>query len=369
MRTYTHLTDYLILLLLAVTSTSFAQAKLTTADMVNFRKNGDAYTTNGNCFRLTDAVNWSGGSIWHRDAIDLSGPFVMELNLVLGCKDDRGADGMVFIFHREANMTGYRGEGMGFAGLRPSLGIELDTWRNEHLGDPAQDHVAILRDGSPRHWHNLAGPVNLPNLEDCRPHRVFIKWRPEHHLLTVAIDGVERIRYRGDIVQEIFSGDPQVYWGVSAATGQFNNRQEICFEKLEFSMSTPLAQLLPSQIRQLKHNDGLRLDKIQFSAGQTSLNAATTAELDKLVRYLKNNEKYAIEIAAYTDSSGSETANRRLSQLRAETIKKYLIGKGVDHKRIYAFGYGESNPLASNATPEGRIKNRRVTFRVFRLIP
>lgn len=346
-----------------------SQATLTTADMVNFRRSGDAYNTGGNCFRLTDAVNWSGGSIWHRDAIDLSGPFIMQLNLVLGCKDNDGADGMVFIFHTEANMTGYRGEGMGFAGLYPSLGIEFDTWENEHLGDPPQDHVAIMKNGSPRHWSNLAGPVRIPNLEDCRPHRIFINWRPEPQLLTVAIDGVERIRYRGDIVRHIFAGNSRVYWGVSAATGQYNNRHEICFEKLEFSMPSPLARLDLRQIRQLKEDAGLILDNIKFGSGQTTLDAGATAELEKLVRYLKANEEYAIEVAAYTDSSGSETANRRLSQQRADTIKKYLTGKGIDQKRIYAFGYGESNPLASNATLEGRIKNRRIAFRIFRLVP
>lgn len=345
------------------------QSRLTAEDMKKFVASGDAFITGGNCFRLTEAMDWSRGSIWYRESIDLSAPFVMELNLMLGCKDRDGADGMVFIFHPYPTMTGRAGEGMGFGGLRPSLGIELDTWENEHLGDPPQDHIAILQDGSPAHWYNLAGPAKIPNLEDCRPHRIYVSWKPDYKLLSVAIDGVERIRYQGDIINEVFGGVSEVYWGVSGATGRYNNRQEICFEKLEFAKVAPLAYLMPSQIRQLKKEEGLLLDRVKFPSGQVRLTEGTTLELDKLVRYLDQNGNYAIEIAAFTDSSGSESGNLRISQARADAIKQYLISKGVEAKRIYAFGYGESDPIASNDTPEGRAKNRRVAFSVFRIVP
>lgn len=360
-----------LLILLQTPSFFFlnAQSRLTAEDMAKFVPSGDAYVSGGNCFRLTEAMDWSRGSIWYRDAIDLGSPFVMELNLVLGCKDRDGADGMVFIFHPYPTMTGRPGEGMGFGGLRPSLGIELDTWENDHLGDPVQDHIAIMQDGSPAHWYNLAGPVKLPNLEDCQPHRIYVSWKPSYQLLSVAVDGVERIRYQGDIIKEVFGGISEVYWGVSAATGRYNNRQEICFEKLEFAKIAPLAYLMPSQISQLKKTEGLILDPVQFPSGQTRLNEKTIFELDKLVRYLKKNSAYAIEVAAFTDSSGSESGNLRISQTRADAIKKYLVSKGVEAKRVYAFGYGESNPIASNGTPEGRAKNRRIAFSIFRIVP
>jgi outer membrane protein OmpA-like peptidoglycan-associated protein len=353
----------------AFTSHAFTQTRLSAEDMANFRLSGDAYMSGGNCFRLTEAMDWSGGSIWYRDAIDLKEPFAMELNLMLGCKDRDGADGMVFIFHPYAMMTGRPGEGMGYSGLRPSLGIELDTWENEHLGDPPQDHIAILSNGSPAHWYNLAGPVKLPNLEDCRPHRIYVKWDPGYDLLSIAVDGVERIRYQGDIIQDAFDGISEVYWGVSAATGRYNNRQEICFEKLEFARVNAIARLSPGQITQLKKDDGLLFERVRFPSGQTSLTGETTGELDKLVRYLNQNTEYAIEIAAHTDASGSEAGNLSISQARADAIKRYLINKGVEAKRIYAFGYGEASPIATNATPEGRSKNRRIAFSIFRIVP
>lgn len=346
-----------------------AQTRLTAEDMAKFATSGDAYLSGNNCFRLTEAMDWAGGSIWYRDAIDLKSPFVMELNLMLGCKNDDGADGMVFIFHPYATMTGRMGEGMGFGGLRPSLGIELDTWENEHLGDPPQDHIAILQDGSPAHWYNLAGPIKLPNLEDCRPHRIYVSWKPEYQLLSIAIDGVERIRYKGDIIGDVFGGISQVYWGVSAATGRYNNRHEICFEKLEFAKVTPIAYLTPNQINLMKRPDGLVLDPVQFPSGQTLLSEETTFELEKIVKYLKRNTTFALEVATFTDSAGSDAGNLKISQARAEAIKKYLISKGIEAKRVYAFGYGEATPIASNATPEGRAKNRRVAFKLFRVVP
>ena len=349
----------------------FMGLPLSAQDLIldDFTMSGDTYIVGDECYRLTDEYNYSSGSIWYKYPVSLSNPFDIELKIMMGCKDEEGADGMVFIFTSRPNRVGGAGEGIGFGGLRPSFGIEIDTWENEHLGDPPQDHIAILQDGSPAHWYNLAGPVKIPNVEDCRPHRIFVSWKPDYKVLSVAVDGVERIRYKGDIINEVFGGVAEVYWGVSAATGRYNNRQEICFEKLEFAKVAPLAYLMPSQISQLKKESGLLLDRVKFPSGQVRLNEATTFELDKLVRYLKRNDGYAIEVAAFTDSSGSESGNRRISQARAEAIKQYFISKGIPSKRIYAFGYGESNPIATNGTAEGRAQNRRVAFSIFRIVP
>ena len=67
-----------------------------------------------------------------------------------------------------------------------------------------------------------------------------------------------------------------------------------------------------------------------------------------------------IEIQGHTDSSGSADLNRALSMLRAEAVREYLIGKGIDPARMTAVGYGEDLPIGDNATAEGRAMNRRV---------
>jgi OOP family OmpA-OmpF porin len=67
-------------------------------------------------------------------------------------------------------------------------------------------------------------------------------------------------------------------------------------------------------------------------------------------------------VQGFTDSIGTEEYNLGLSQRRADAVRNYLVEKGVDPKIITAKGYGESNPVASNDTKEGRALNRRVEF-------
>ena len=93
-------------------------------------------------------------------------------------------------------------------------------------------------------------------------------------------------------------------------------------------------------------------------------------ELDKLYALLMQHPSYIIELSAHTDSRGSDLYNLNLSQKRAESVKKYLVSKGIPEKRLLAKGYGENLPVADNENsdgsdyPEGRMKNRRTEFRI-----
>ncbi len=84
-------------------------------------------------------------------------------------------------------------------------------------------------------------------------------------------------------------------------------------------------------------------------------------EIERFAKFLKENPNIKVEIQGHTDSIGSERYNLILSQKRAEAVKDILVKKyGISPDRIIAKGYGESKPIASNKTPEGRAKNRRV---------
>ncbi len=74
---------------------------------------------------------------------------------------------------------------------------------------------------------------------------------------------------------------------------------------------------------------------------------------------MKNNPELYVEVAGHTDSIGDNEANLKLSQLRADAIKNYLVNKGIDPKRFFTVGYGEEFPIAPNTTEEGRKQNRR----------
>ncbi len=355
-----------MLLALFLFTAGFTQSK---PDAKDFNAFGDANLTGSECFRLTNDYEWSGGSIWYKKGIDLNAPFSMELSLMLGCKDADGADGMAFVFHPEAVAQGHQGEGMGFAGLYPSLIVEIDTWENEHLGDPRQDHVALLRDGSPNHHYGLAGPNIIANMEDCKQHKVKMDWNPGSKHLQLSIDGKRVLSYNGDIVKRIFSNNSVVYFGVTAATGRYSNRQEICFEKMEIREARKPAFLSSTEARKLMKGETLILEDLQFDSGKTAPRPDGLVELDKLVKFLKDNPEMGVEIGAYTDSSGDDGRNQNISDRRAKAIEDYLAKEGISRKRIYPRGYGEERPIASNATPDGRMKNRRIEIRVFRMLP
>lgn len=185
---------------------------------------------------LTQAQTWQGGSVWQGTKIDLNQPFDFAFNVFLGCQDEAGADGIVFMLQPLSTSLGVSGGGLGFQGVSPSIGIALDTWQNieptENDNDPAYDHISIQANGVTVHGNDLAGPVQAsatsPNIEDCAWHVFRIKWEPDTHTLSTYFDGVFRLSATKDIVAEIFHNDPMVYWGFSASTGGSYNIQKFC---------------------------------------------------------------------------------------------------------------------------------------------
>lgn len=347
---------------------SFSLHSQSKPDINAFNPRGNAVKVNDQCFRLTSDSPWQGGSVWHKEPIKLSEPFEMELDLMMGCDDRGGADGMVFVFHTEPTYRGYKGEGIGFGGIVPSLGIEIDTWQNFHLQDPSQDHVAILYDGNVNHRYNLAGPIKIKNVEDCRSHSFKIKWDPASKLLEAYLDGSRVIFAKYDIIKNIFRDNDKVYWGVTAATGAHSNRHEICFEKLDFTIARD-SRFDREMSKKILDGDVVSLDNVKFGSGQTDLLPISKSELDKLVDLLKKNPDMDVDVIGHTDSSGAASQNKVLSEKRAEAVEDYLTEHGIDRDRINARGYGESYPLESNRTATGRLKNRRIEIIVSRPVP
>ena len=103
---------------------------------------------------------------------------------------------------------------------------------------------------------------------------------------------------------------------------------------------------------------------VSFQPNSDKLTAEGRTTLDGVAATLKGQEDLKVEIAGHTDSVGSEAYNTLLSQRRADSVKTYLSGKGIDAKRMTAVGYGEAEPVASNDSEDGRRTNRRVEFRI-----
>jgi len=196
--------------------------------------NGSATQLSCNCYRLTQAVNNQSGSVWNENMISLTDSFDYTFDVYLG-NNDFGADGIAFVLQPISTSIGSTGGGLGYDGIAPSLAVEIDTYQNTNLGDPSYDHIAVMANGITDHSNpagNLAGPVSaLPddiNIEDGQDHLLRVAWDPLTLTLQIWFDGILRLEYQGNIVQDIFGGDPLVFWGFTGSTGGLNNEQRFC---------------------------------------------------------------------------------------------------------------------------------------------
>jgi OOP family OmpA-OmpF porin len=108
----------------------------------------------------------------------------------------------------------------------------------------------------------------------------------------------------------------------------------------------------------------LVLPEVVFAPGSTALSAEAREVLDGMAEALEDAPRdLRVEIGGHTDDAGDAADNLDLSQRRAEAVRAYLVAQGVPAERLVARGYGEGRPIADNATPEGRARNRRIEVR------
>ncbi len=115
---------------------------------------------------------------------------------------------------------------------------------------------------------------------------------------------------------------------------------------------------------QFEHPKLITLDNVYFDFAKSTLTKSSFEELNELVEFMKLKESLVIEIGGHTDHIGDDQANLELSQARANTVRRYLISKGISSRRIQAKGYGERAPIADNEIDQGRQKNRRTEVKI-----
>jgi len=103
---------------------------------------------------------------------------------------------------------------------------------------------------------------------------------------------------------------------------------------------------------------------INFDFGKSKMSKESDDKLNEAIDVLNKNPKVILFIGGYTDNIGSIPTNLLLSYSRAQTVRQYLISKGVDKNRIIISGNGKDNPVDNNKTPQGRAKNRRIEMKV-----
>lgn len=131
-------------------------------------------------------------------------------------------------------------------------------------------------------------------------------------------------------------------------------------------LMTPKKQNEPEEkpIQDLEKNGEVIMNNIQFASNSANVKHSSISSLEQLFNFLKSNPTISLEVSGHTDNIGTTEENYSLSIERANSIKAFLTNKGILSKRIKIKGYGESKPIASNETKDGKKKNRRVQIKV-----
>ena len=201
-----------------------------------FKLTYNAKRLGDSCFQLTKSNTFLNGAIWSQNRIDLSQNFKIYAKLNFG-NQSSGADGIGFVIQYLGSNLGSAGEGIGFGGISPSLGIEFDTYQNPY--DPAYDHAALIKNGNSQHQsspsNTLQGPLiplktNGATVKDGNYYPVAIIWDATTKTITCDFNGVQKINKVIDLTKDIFKDSQYVYWGFTAATGGQTNNHYVCID-------------------------------------------------------------------------------------------------------------------------------------------
>jgi len=222
---------------------------------------------------------------------------------------------------------------------------------------------SLDRDGNPLYpeWHEPADPTD-PN----GPRR----WEAfDYELACAELCGKGHFSMRRLV--KVVSEDEYEDW--------LNNQTSYYLSTIRNTDSDPFkGQLLDMEVteRKAEFNDALqsalasdtdkiiKLKYVNFETGSARLTSLSRYELDNLVSALNQAPAMSIEVAGHTDNTGSEEGNLDLSNRRAAAVTAYLKDKGIDESRFTAVGYGQSRPVDSNDTEDGRANNRRTEIQI-----
>lgn len=216
--------------------------------------NGTSEKRSVRCFTVTYEEKNQYGSVWWPDKLDLSQPFELNYVIYMGMKDGNGADGMAFVMHqdsKEFDAFGDKGGGLGYGvhpsqsntkRIAPSVTIEFDTWYNKKCGtsdtiEIKEDHTTVVYNGETCSPEFPPIPIKPAfafadqNVEDDQCHDYTIRWTPNPdntQTIQMFIDGHEVFTFTDDMINGVFGGDTNVFYGFTGSTGGSINEQTIC---------------------------------------------------------------------------------------------------------------------------------------------
>lgn len=209
----------------------------------------------------------------------------------------------------------------------------LARLREVYGADKVVDQIAVGQVSQPANWNNYVQKLITPQLKQVT--RGQLK-----------IDG-SNVSLRGEVANEA-------------------QRQKIASD---FATSLNPTYVINNGLRVTASEQGI-LDAtladriVEFDSGKATLTATGQAILDQMAGAMQKLAGRKFEIIGHTDNQGLKASNQSLSEARAAAVKTYLIGKGINGDTLGILGQGADRPVASNATPDGRARNRRIEFRI-----
>ncbi len=252
---------------------------------------------------------------------------------------------------------------------------EIITKLTQTIGKEKVTDKIEIKANAPKDWQYIStflveklltvdyGDMNLSNYS-----YTFNAHLPTHEKKMAFLNSIKEVmsnpdnhfgRYRGDyVITAPIPGSPIV-----AQTATSNKASE---NKKEGKTKAIAKSATPKLSCQEKLDRVIGNQKIYFDYDKATIKQGSYPLLDKIALVLKQcnlNGKH-LEVEGHTDSIGSTSYNKKLSQRRAQSVVDYLVQRGVDSSKLIAVGYGESRPIASNMTKAGRAQNRRIEFKI-----
>jgi outer membrane protein OmpA-like peptidoglycan-associated protein len=250
--------------------------------------------------------------------------------------------------------------GAGPAGLASVLGLggtEEPARPPEVAHEPARAYPHTVA-GDPARVYDRGGGTG------------WLKWAIPLILLGLIVWGLTAFRHRPNGRAMAAATTP----GVAAPVGTTGTRPLVkeklsCGQELEVApdgVERHLVSFIDDPNRSADTQTWFSFDRLEFETGSPNLAPASEAQVGNIAAILKCYPKVNLKFGGYTDNTGDPAANQHLSQARAEAARQAVVSQGIAPSRITAEGYGQDHPVASNATDEGRQRNRRVDVLVIK---
>jgi OOP family OmpA-OmpF porin len=198
-------------------------------------------------------------------------------------------------------------------------------------------------------------------------------------LLRVSVIDDKKMPMAGEKVSFVSEKTKKVYGGITNDSGKFQLLIPTnCVYGVQYKQFTADAnygkKLTVPHDTNLTFNYIIRvqlpktytLHNVFYDIGKATLRPDSYKELDELYDFMSHQKNLVIEVGGYTDNVGTDADNLKLSQARAESVRNYLLKKGIGAERIQAKGYGSADPVASNDTPDGKQQNRRTEIHILK---